>query len=91
MITWPWWRGIDRANPENRLPELTLKNRLIHHADTFLRFTPPQTGRKLRAFSSIAETLSGYLFEWQLSAGFCNRHILGKVTRILPMPLSRPR
>lgn len=46
-----------------RLPEPILKNFLIPHVDTFLRFTLPSSGRKLRAFSSIAETLSGYLFE----------------------------
>ncbi|KRP59145.1 hypothetical protein TU79_17150 [Pseudomonas trivialis] len=66
-----------------RFPEPTLKNFRIHHFDTFPRFTLPAPGRKLRAFSSIAETLSGYLFERQLSAGLGNRHVLGKVTRIL--------
>ncbi|AZF42056.1 hypothetical protein C4J87_1896 [Pseudomonas sp. R1-43-08] len=46
-----------------RVPEPILKKFLIHHVETFLRFTLHKSRRKLRAFSSIAETLSGYLFE----------------------------
>ncbi|KRP45700.1 hypothetical protein TU73_11150 [Pseudomonas libanensis] len=48
---------------ESCVPEPILKKFLILHAGTFLRFTLPTSGRKLRAFSLIAETLSGYLFE----------------------------
>ncbi|AZF04777.1 hypothetical protein C4J94_2008 [Pseudomonas sp. R5-89-07] len=47
----------------NHVPEPILKKFLIHPAETFLRFTLHKSRRKLRAFSSIAETLSGYLFE----------------------------
>jgi hypothetical protein len=63
---------LSRASPlphvlagvvEDGIPEPILKKFLIPHSGTFLRFTLATSRRKLRAFSSIAETLSGYLFE----------------------------
>lgn len=55
--------GSTAATGGRPLPEPSLKNIPNLIGQAFLRFTLLKSERKLRAFSSIAETLSGYLFE----------------------------
>lgn len=63
------------------LPERSLKMFLIPRDGAFRRFTLLTAGRNLRPFSTSAETLSGYEFERQTSAGIDDRPILGEITR----------
>jgi hypothetical protein len=59
------WLASEEALNDTKIliPELFLKIPVIPPANSCNRFTLKKPGRKLRAFSSIAETHSGYLFE----------------------------